>query len=289
LTELVEVMLRAELDASNAGAGSIVIMDVASGKPVALRGLARTEQGDFQVADELVHSARVEHGSIMMLPMLMIGMEEQRLRLDQRFGRNGGEHDSNGVLMRDPEPISTDSLSLAEAFVQRSNVVVATAITEAYVGDGDRILSKLRAIDLLQPEFNSADRLPWIAIGYEATQTPLQVLEWYGRIAQAQLAGRNASAELGAAHDLLLRSVAYLNSKGVLEPLEDVAGQISLVQFRGADGHQKYRTAFIGYFPAEAPRYCFLVATERPSTAGYANAEATMRITQSLLSMLREF
>jgi len=284
MTELVDAMLRAELNASDVEAGSIAILDVSSGKPLVSRGIARKESGDLQIADELVNSVAVEHGSIMMLPVLMIGMADQKIQLAQHYGRNGGEYDLNGVLMRDPATIYADSLTLAEAFVQRSNVVVAKAITQAYPNNGDRIYSRLREAELLQDDLRDTDRLPWVTIGYEAKQTPLQVLQWYRHIANAQLDGIKATKEMDMAHDLLVRSAIYLSSNGVVDTFLGFAGQIGLVQTRGTDGRQKYRTVFVGYYPAAVPRRAFLISTERPTTAGYSNAEVTMRIIQRLIA-----
>lgn len=287
-TELVEGLLRTELNASVAASGSIAILDVASGRPLAIRGFQRTEEGDLHVADELVNAIGVEHGSIMMLPVLMKGIEDRRLRLEQRFDRSGGEYEFKGVLMRDPPSVHADSLTLAEAFVQRSNVVVAKAMTQAYPSDGERVFAQLRAADLVQADLQDTDRLPWVSIGYEARQTPLQLVQWYSQVANAQLDGTHATTELHVAHDLLVRSAAYLHGNGLLDTIPELAGQMGLIQSRGSDGRQKYRTVFVGYYPAAVPRYVFLICTERPAPAGYANAEVTMRILQRLIAAFAE-
>jgi hypothetical protein len=282
----VDTILQEELTLSGSLSGSILLIDVASGSPVALRGLVRTASGNLEMADERIASTPMEHGGLMMLPALFIALKDERVQLDGRFSRDGGRHIVDRVVMRDPAHITDDSLSVAEAFVQRSNVGIAKAMADAYPKDGGRVLAALHAEGLLQPDLMDASRMPWVAIGYEGKRTSLQLLQWYASIAEAYAADEPPNKAVTAAHDLLLRSAAYLETSGLAGTLGDVAGQIAHMQGQGEDGRQVYRTAFAGYFPAKAPRTAFLIVTERSTTEGYHNAGATLRIAQRLIPVL---
>lgn len=282
----VDTILREELTLSGSLSGSILVLDVASGRPVALRGLVRSTNGSLEISDELITSTPMEHGGLMMLPALFIALKDERVHLDGRFSRDGGRHIVDRVVMRDPAHITDDSLSVAEAFVQRSNVVIAKAMAEAYPKDGGRVLAALHAEGLLQPDRTDASRMPWVTIGYEGKRTSRQLLQWYAGIARARAADVPPTKAVTAAHDLLLRSAGYLETSGLAGPLGDVAGQIAQMQDQGEDGRQVYRTAFAGYLPAKAPRTAFLIVTERSTTEGYDNAGATLRIAQRLFPVL---
>ena len=142
--------------------------------------------------------------------------------------------------------------------------------------------------------------LPWMSMGYEVELTPLQLTAFYNAVANdgrymkphlvsnVQREGRIeeefaplavarsiASPEaIRAAQELLEGVVERGTAKDLRSSLYSFAGKTGTVQYkyspaskrRGESGHQ---ASFIGYFPAENPRYTMLVLVSKPQNGSY--------------------
>jgi len=139
--------------------------------------------------------------------------------------------------------------------------------------------------------------LPWMAIGYEEKLTPLQLLTFYNAIAndgvlvkpylvsELQKSGRTykrfkptiissrlvSSRTLKKVHQLLEGVVQNGTAKKLRTDLYRFAGKTGTAQMNYArrNGQQKYQASFVGYFPAERPRYSCIVVIYGPKTNGY--------------------
>ncbi len=142
--------------------------------------------------------------------------------------------------------------------------------------------------------------LPWNSVGYGLTITPLQMLTFYnaiannGRMMQPQFV---SSVSRGGKETERFEPVA-LNEKIASDPvlrevrkmLEGVvdsgtatnlksahfriAGKTGTAQIASGNAGYKvngvsYQASFVGYFPAEAPRYTCIVVVSSPSQKGY--------------------
>ncbi len=139
--------------------------------------------------------------------------------------------------------------------------------------------------------------LPFMSIGYELRLTPLQILTFYNAVAndgrmvkpmfvkEIRDAGRveerfgtvtiNKSicsdASLEKAQDILEGVVL----RGTATTLKDapyrVAGKTGTAQIAGKGGYNKrnYNASFVGYFPADDPKYSCIVVVSNPSTGKY--------------------
>ena len=142
--------------------------------------------------------------------------------------------------------------------------------------------------------------LPWMSIGYEVSLTPLQVLTYYngiandGRIIQPQFVSRitRAGKEVERFEPVVLNermcspgTLAEIRS--MLEGVVDtgtatnlqaahfrIAGKTGTAQIAsGAGGYKTngvtYQASFVGYFPADAPKYTCIVVVSAPSSGVY--------------------
>ncbi|WP_041934675.1 penicillin-binding protein [Cyclobacterium marinum] len=133
--------------------------------------------------------------------------------------------------------------------------------------------------------------LPWMSIGYEIKITPLQTLTLYNAVANGgrmvkpmivQQISRGNSIEEEFETETLTRSIASnktINTlqdllKGVVEKgtasnistdTYSIAGKTGTAQ-KLINGRytQKYYTSFVGYFPAEKPKYSAIVVIDSP-------------------------
>jgi len=148
----------------------------------------------------------------------------------------------------------------------------------------------------------SAVTLPFMAHGYELLMTPLQILAFYnavandGKYVQPQLIKglRNHShmvkefktetvkhsicsdETLEIAHQLLEGVVERGTATNLKSENYTLAGKTgTAVIARGdqgyvaADGKKDYRASFVGYFPADKPKYSCIVVITRPNMGSY--------------------
>lgn len=136
--------------------------------------------------------------------------------------------------------------------------------------------------------------LPWLSIGYEGRVSPLQTLTLYNAVANGGkmirpivvkriMRGTKIVKEFEAetitrsvCSDKTLRTVQSLlegvvergTAKGIKTDMYRIAGKTGTTQkIKFGKYTQSYYTSFVGYFPAEAPRYTCIVVIDDPSGA----------------------
>jgi len=144
----------------------------------------------------------------------------------------------------------------------------------------------------------SNSSLPWMSIGYEVALTPLQILTFYNAVAndgvmvkphfvrEIRKAGvayktfetqvinnRIASKEAIEMAQTMLEAVVDHGTGSVLKnPIYKVAGKTGTAQVaqnRGGYNKTNYKGSFVGYFPAENPKYSIIVVINNPTVGGY--------------------
>lgn len=140
--------------------------------------------------------------------------------------------------------------------------------------------------------------LPWMSIGYEVALTPLQILTFYNAIANngtmvkpyivkeihtagqpdrvfetkiinKKIAGDKA---LGMARTMLEGVVEHGTGTALKDAVYRFAGKTGTAQVaQNSGGYNKssYKGSFVGYFPADKPKYSIIVVINEPSTGGY--------------------
>lgn len=150
----------------------------------------------------------------------------------------------------------------------------------------------------------SGTTLPWMAIGYEVRITPLQLLSFFNTIANdGQLVKPMLVTEIqrfGKTIETFPTTVVKdrIASKRTIEQAKELlegvvengtayklktdryhfAGKTGTAQVnyrRSVSGNHLggYQASFVGYFPAEAPRYSCIVVINKPRQAGYYGAD----------------
>jgi cell division protein FtsI (penicillin-binding protein 3) len=144
----------------------------------------------------------------------------------------------------------------------------------------------------------SGSSLPWMSIGYEVALTPLQILTFYNAVAnngvmvkphfirEIRKAGlpvqsfgtevinpKIASDEAIAMAKVMLEAVVDHGTGSVLKnPIYRVAGKTGTAQVaqnRGGYNKSNYKGSFVGYFPADKPKYSCIVVINNPTQGGY--------------------
>lgn len=143
--------------------------------------------------------------------------------------------------------------------------------------------------------------LPWMAHGYEVEMTPLQILTFYNAVANdgkmvkprfvKYLRDRSkivkqfdtevinhsicSKGTIRKAKMILEGVVERGTGSNLASPDYKIAGKTGTAQiYQGSlgykvDGKANYRASFVGYFPAETPKYSCIVMISRPTSGFY--------------------
>lgn len=141
--------------------------------------------------------------------------------------------------------------------------------------------------------------LPWMSIGYECRLTPLQILNFYNAVANngvmvkprfvREIRQRGTAthefpvevmdqriaseATIKQAREMLLSVVEKGTASNLKGLRYTIAGKTGTAQIAGNNGYDKstmtYRASFVGYFPADKPKYSCIVVVTAPSNSVY--------------------
>jgi cell division protein FtsI (penicillin-binding protein 3) len=143
----------------------------------------------------------------------------------------------------------------------------------------------------------SAVSLPFMSIGYELRLTPLQTLSFYNAIAndgtmvkpmlvkEIREAGKTiekfetkvinpsvcSKSSVEKAREILEGVVTRGTAKSLSKSPYKVGGKTGTAQIASSRGYDKtnYNASFVGYFPADDPKYSCIVVVSKPSTGKY--------------------
>jgi len=147
--------------------------------------------------------------------------------------------------------------------------------------------------------------LPWMSIGYEVAVTPLQTLTFYnaiannGRLMQPQFVDRISrngrtvqevepkvlnericsKGTLGIVREMLQAVVDSGTATNLKAAHFSIAGKTGTAQISRNGSYKmegvSYQASFVGYFPADAPKYSCIVVVNGPTKSGiYGNVVA---------------
>ena len=162
-------------------------------------------------------------------------------------------------------------------------------------GEGQPIVKKPKDKDW------SGTTLPWMSIGYEVRQTPLQILTFYNAVANngkmmkpmfiKEIRRRGkviksfrpvtinesicSQSTIKKAKILLEGVIQNGTGTNLSNDTYRIAGKTGTVQIANRnygykyDGKYSYQASFVGFFPAENPKYSCIVVVNAPSNDVY--------------------
>jgi cell division protein FtsI (penicillin-binding protein 3) len=137
--------------------------------------------------------------------------------------------------------------------------------------------------------------LPWISYGYESRITPLQILDFYAAIAndgkmmrpyfvkEVRKRGKTirefkpevinesicSKKTVEKAKRMMEGVVLNGTAKSLKASNYQIAGKTGTAQMGMVNGKMTYQASFVGYFPAENPKYACIVVISAPSGDAY--------------------
>ena len=156
--------------------------------------LGKTKDGSYGEVYNYAIGEATEPGSTFKLASMIVALEDGFIRLTDTVDTHNGTYKYYDRIMRDSHQGGYGKITVKEVFEKSSNVGVSKLIVENYGKNPKRFVDRLYSMGLNSKlgitlkgepkprikypgdESWSGVTLPWMSIGYEIQQTPLQVL-----------------------------------------------------------------------------------------------------------------
>ena len=207
LQETAERELRYQLERTEAQRGTVVLMEVSTGKIRAISNLTRQKDGKYYEVENLAVNSLIEPGSTFKTLSFLVAMDDGYITDSTYVDTEDGSHKFAGRLMKDHNfkgPGGRGGFgytSVANVMHQSSNVGVSKIIDKYYAGREQAFVDglkrsgicnnfKLEIPGTAKPTIKDRNHknwwkttLPWMSIGYEVQMPPIFTLMIYNAIA----------------------------------------------------------------------------------------------------------
>ncbi|MDG2463808.1 MAG: penicillin-binding transpeptidase domain-containing protein [Crocinitomicaceae bacterium] len=313
IQEVAHSELYRQMQNQGAKHGTAIVMEVSTGHVKAIANLKRGRDGNYYESYNYGIGTKEVPGSTFKLASLMAALEDKKIHLSDTVGAYG-KYNFYGEKLTDSKTNGYGRITIERAFELSSNVI-SRVINNAYKNEPEAFVKRLRSFGLGDPlgidlEGESVPTLyapgssnwsgislPWMAIGYEVQQTPLQTLAFYNAVANNGKLVRplfvseiRRNGQIVKRFDpVTLRSKICSNStltalqralEGVIESgtgsalksaYFKIAGKTGTARVLNSDlrygnkGEEKHQASFVGYFPAKNPIYSCIVVITAPN------------------------
>lgn len=323
LQDVAETALYEQLKENGAHHGCVVLMEVQTGEIKAIANLTRTESGDYYEGYNYAIGESSEPGSTFKLMTMLVALEDHKINLEEKINTGNGVFEYGGQVMKDSHEGGYGTITMRQVFEYSSNIGFIKYIAKAYGANPKQFTDGLYRLGLNKPigleikgeglpyiknpkskDWNKKVSLPWMALGYELSLTPMQTLLIYNAVANdgvmmkpmfvkeirkadktirkiepTVLNPRLCSKEtIEQAQRLLEGVVIRGTAKSLSKAPFPIAGKTGTAQVaNNAAGYRKnggvsYKASFVGYFPADNPRYSCIVVINEPTKGQYYGA-----------------
>lgn len=207
LQETAERELRYQLERTEAKRGTVVLMEVKTGKIRAISNLTRQKDGKYYESENLAVNSLIEPGSTFKTLSFLVAMDDGYITDSTYVDTEDGSHKFANRIMKDHNFKGFGGkggfgyTSVANVMHQSSNVGVSKIIDKYYGNNEQGFVNGLKRsgicnkIHLEIPGFarpkikDRSDKhwwktsLPWMSIGYEVQMPPIYTLMIYNAIA----------------------------------------------------------------------------------------------------------
>lgn len=302
LQHAVDSMLNDKLTEINGLQGQVIIMNVQTGKILAMAGRERNFEGKFQPCQNFAYQQ--ELGALTMTVSLLVELESGKAHLSDVVDTG------NGVWQIDDDRIIKDhnwrrggygEMTLNRALEVSSNIGISKTIWSLFKGHEYDYFNKLdsmsfgqpssiEGIEGLHPSVYSSPKdsdwvnkdILWSAIGYNRKIAPIQMLCFYnaiannGKMVKPTLMPGNSEVineQIAKSENVTLmqQTLEHVVSQGLGNKAGSdrikVAGKTGTSQvneyYEGDNTVSEYQVAFCGFFPADAPKYSMIVSMNK--------------------------
>lgn len=201
IQDIAQRSLLKQLKKYKADHGCAVVMEVKTGKIVAMANLGRNEDSTYSELRNYAVWERTEPGSTMKLLSTMALLETGKADTNTKVDTENGVIQVFDRKVRDSRRGGYGEISLGEAFEKSSNTAIVKLIYSNFKDEPSEFIDFLYAckfnektgvgikgesspiIPMPGDKDWSGVTLPWIAYGYSIAFTPLQLLTMYNAVA----------------------------------------------------------------------------------------------------------
>ncbi len=313
IQEVAHNELLRQLKNQEAKNGCVIVMDVNTGYIKAIVNLLRDDNGNYNESYNIAIGRKESPGSTFKLASLMALLEDKKVTLNDIVNAKG-TYRFYKAKMTDSHHGGYGMITIQQAFEKSSNVFTEI-VNNAYKENPQNYVDRLKSFGLADTlgislkgeptptiyepgsENWSGLSLPWMAVGYEVQQTPLQTLSFYNGVAndgvlmkpqfvkeiireneviktyppiilKSRICSENTIIDLKKC----LEGVVQRGTGSALKSAYfDIAGKTGTAvvlnddRRYGAPGEKKYQASFVGYFPAKKPKYTCIVVVSAPN------------------------
>ncbi len=310
--DVAQSALLQQLQEYRADHGTAILMEVKTGaiKAIANLGLNKETNTYEEIYNYAIGEA-TEPGSTFKLASMMALLEDGYIEPSDSIKTGNGEIRFYNHKMRDSRIGGYGTITIQEAFEKSSNVAISKLVNQFYKDNPSNFINRLYEFRLNKPldldikgeghpqikypgdEGWSGISLPWMSIGYEVQQTPLQTLCFYNAIAnngkmmkpkfvnEIRFHGKTltqfdevvlkrslcSKATLKKVKAMLEGVVLRGTATNLKNPNYSIAGKTGTAQIADKNKgykHKVYQASFAGYFPADDPKYSCIVVINSP-------------------------
>jgi len=302
-----------QLEDFEADHGTAVVMETATGEIKAIANLGRTLEGKYYERLNYAVGEHLEPGSTFKLMSIIAALEDGKVDLNTIVDTKNGILDFYGAKVRDSKKGGYGKISVNEVFKVSSNTGIVKIINDAYKDDPKMFSNRLYNMGLNNklgvsilgesnpkiPHPNDKDwnglSLPWMVYGYGVLLSPLQILTFYNSVAnngemvkpvfirQSNSMSNKTVLNPSICSDDTLEKVKLMlenvvNEKGgtgynIKSNIYKIAGKTGTGQVDYNTDNMQYISSFVGYFPANKPKYSCIVVIHKPNKKkGYYGA-----------------
>jgi cell division protein FtsI (penicillin-binding protein 3) len=201
IQDVAEQELMDKLVSNNSLHGTVIVMEVATGKIKAIANLGLQEDGTFGENLNYGIGKATEPGSVFKLVTLLSLLDDKYVDIQSKVDCEGGVRYFYGLRIKDSH-LGTHVVSVQDAFMMSSNVAFAKLADQYYGSQPEKWyqhlekfrLTKETGIDIVatsgRPIIKSPKNkawgktsIPFMAHGYEELVTPLHMLMLYNAVA----------------------------------------------------------------------------------------------------------
>lgn len=318
LQDVAENSLLEQLNAHKAEKGCAVLMEVQTGRVLAIANLTRTADSVYREDYNYAVGESTEPGSTFKLASIIALMEDGYAEPDDSVDTQGGAIRYANRIMKDSHDGGYGKISLQRAFEVSSNVGISRMVHKFYSKNQQLFIDRIRAMGLgekaglqingersplvrnTKDSLWSGVSLPYMSIGYECSFTPLQILTFYNAVANGgkmvspvfvkEIRSNShviAEYKTRVIRDSIASATTIRKAQAMLEGVVEkgtatnlrhaqykIAGKTGTAQIANSktgykNGKIRYQASFVGYFPADQPRYSCIVVVYAPNNNLY--------------------
>jgi cell division protein FtsI (penicillin-binding protein 3) len=294
-----------QLEIFEADHGTAIVMETSTGEIKAISNLGRTTEGKYYERLNYAVGEHYEPGSTFKLMSVIAALEDGKADLETMIDTENGILSFYGAKVRDSRKGGYGIISLNDAFKYSSNTGIVKIINNAYKDDPEKFSNRLYNMGLNNklgvsikgeskpkiPHPKDKDwsglSLPWMVYGYGVLLSPLQILTFYNAVAndgemvkpifakKSKLKSNKIILNPSIASKSTINKAKFLlenvvNDDGgtgfnIRSNIYKIAGKTGTGQVDYTTDDVQYISSFVGYFPADKPKYSCIVVIHKPN------------------------